>query len=64
MGEREIPMVIAELYISNEMIAEGVEAMREAKTKCFTEAEMVVDIYMAMAGRALLVTSNGEATVQ
>lgn len=57
-------MVVGELYISNEMVAEGVEAMREAKKKGFTEAEMVLDIYMAMAGTALKVIDTGEATVQ
>jgi hypothetical protein len=57
-------MVIGEFFLSNEMISEGVEAMREAKVRCLTEAEMVVEVYMAMAGQALLVTCNGEATVQ
>jgi len=57
-------VVIGELYISNEMIAEGVEAMREAKKRRFSEAETVLDIYYAMAGTALKAGMEGEATVQ
>jgi hypothetical protein len=32
------------------MIAEGVEAKREAEINCLTEPEIVLEIYMAMAG--------------
>ena len=57
-------VIIGELYISNEMIAEGVEAMREAREKRFSEAQTVLDIYYAMAGTALKAGCEGEATVQ
>lgn len=57
-------MVIGELYISNAMIAEGVEAKREAEMKCLTEPEIVVEIYMAMAGTALKAACEGEDSVQ
>lgn len=57
-------MVIGELYISHEMIADGVDAMREAKTLCLTEAEVVREVYMAMAGTALKAGCEGEATIQ
>ena len=57
-------MVIGELYVSHEMVANGVEAMRESRMLCLTEAEAVLEIYMAMAGTALKAAAYGEATIQ
>jgi hypothetical protein len=57
-------LIIGELYISNAMIAEGVEAKREAEINCLTEPEIVLEIYMAMAGTALRVSCEGEDSVQ
>lgn len=57
-------MVIGEVYISNSMISDGVDAMREARVMCLTDAEAVWEIYLAMAGRALMAAHDGEETVQ
>lgn len=57
-------MVIGEFYINNEMLAEGVEAMNEARARDFSDAQMVFDIYIAMAGVALRCGCEGEASIQ
>jgi hypothetical protein len=57
-------MVIGGFYVSNEMLAEGVEAKREAEARRLTESEIVLEIYMAMAGTALKMASDGEASIQ
>jgi len=56
--------VIGELYLSNEMIAAGVEALEESEAKKLRAAQTVVEVYMAMAGMALKTAYDGEATVQ
>lgn len=37
-----------EVYVAPEMIAAGVEAMHAAKRDCLTEAETILEIYLAM----------------
>jgi hypothetical protein len=55
-------MVIAEVYISDEMLAAGMEAKREA-TMCLTEGEIVREIYYAMYGQALKCQHFGEESL-
>jgi len=56
--------VIGEVYLSNEMISAGVDALDEAAAKKLTKAQTVAEVYMAMAGMALKTAYDGEATVQ
>jgi hypothetical protein len=39
--------------ISNEMLAAGVEALREARSKDFRDVDLVRDVYEAMYGEAV-----------
>ncbi len=55
--------MIVEVYLSDEMLAAGVETMQEAKAKCMTEAEMVKEIYLAMYGEGIRCSNDGEASV-
>ncbi len=53
-------MIIAEVPLLPEMIAEGVEAMREAQTECFTEGEIVTEVYLAMYGAYIKALERAE----
>ena len=52
-----------EVVILPEMVAAGVEALVEAKRDCLTDAEMVVEIYLAMYGHGLKAICEKEETV-
>lgn len=52
-----------EVYISDEMIAAGMEAKREAETLCLPEGEIVREIYYAMYGAGVKCCSEGEESV-
>ncbi len=54
------PMVIAMVELYPEMIAEGVEAMREAQKECFSEGEIVKEIYLAMYGAYIKALDRAE----
>jgi hypothetical protein len=43
-------MVVAEVELRPEMIAAGVEAMREARLECLSDGEIAVEVYLAMVG--------------
>lgn len=43
-------MVVAAIEIHPEMIAAGVEAMREARLECLSEGEIATEVYLAMIG--------------
>ena len=45
-------MIIREIHISAEMIAAGIEAMQEAKTLCFEDGDLVIEVYLAMLGKS------------
>jgi len=53
-------MVVGSIYLSNEMLAAGVETMHKAKVECLEDAAMVIEIYLAMVEAALY----EQATVQ
>ena len=53
-------MVIAMVELYPEMIAEGVEAMREAQQECFSEGEIVKEIYLAMYGAYIKALDRAE----
>jgi hypothetical protein len=55
--------LVVEVYISDEMIAAGVEAKREAETLCLTEGEIVREIYYAMFGQGLKCEHFGEESI-
>lgn len=59
----EEAVVIAEVYISDEMIAAGMEAKREAEIMCLTEGEIVREIYYAMFGQGLKCEHFGEESL-
>lgn len=43
-------MVVHQIELHPEMIAAGVEAMREAQLECLSAGEIVVEVYLAMIG--------------
>jgi hypothetical protein len=43
-------IAVAEIIISPEMQAAGLEALREAKLDCLEEADIVLEVYLAMYG--------------
>jgi hypothetical protein len=45
-----MPLAIAEVVISPEMQAAGLEAFKSAKLDCMEEADIVLEIYLAMYG--------------
>ena len=51
-----------EVYISDEMLAAGMEAKREAEILCLEEGEIVREIYLAMYGQGVKCCSEGEET--
>lgn len=52
-----------EVYISDEMIAAGMEAKREAEIMCLPEGEIVREIYYAMYGTGVKCCAEGEEAV-
>jgi hypothetical protein len=50
VGESQIQMVVASVELHPEMIAAGVEAMREARLECLSDGEIAVEVYLAMVG--------------
>lgn len=55
--------MIFEVYISDEMIAAGMEAKREAETLCLEEGEIVREIYLAMYGQGVKCCAEGEESL-
>lgn len=55
--------VSAEIYVAPEMLAAGVDAMRASKQVGLTEAETVLEIYMAVWGAGVKATCEGEETI-
>ena len=51
------------LYIAPEMIAAGVEAMKEASTARMTDGEICIEIYLAMYGIAIKTLRERPETV-
>ena len=52
-----------EVYISDEMLAAGMEAKREAEILCLEEGEIVREIYYAMYGQGLKCQRFGEESI-
>lgn len=46
-------MVISEVVMTAEMVAAGIEEMREARADCLEEGDLVIEIYLAMYGMAI-----------
>lgn len=55
--------MVIEVYISDEMIAAGMEAKREAEIMCLPEGEIVREIYYAMYGTGVKCCSEGEESL-
>ncbi len=47
------PGLVVEVVISPEMIAAGIEAMKEAKVMCLEDGDVVIEIFLAMYGMSL-----------
>ena len=56
-------VTMIEVYISDSMIAAGMEAKREAETLCLEEGEIVREIYLAMYGQGVKCCSEGEESL-
>jgi hypothetical protein len=42
--------VVNEIAMTPEMLAAGLEALREARLDCLSDGEMLIDLYLAMRG--------------
>lgn len=56
-------MVVAEVYMSPEMIAAGLEAMREAKLRCLEDGDVVIEVYLAMYGTAIKCVNDSRESI-
>ncbi len=55
--------LVVEIYISDEMLAAGMEAKREAEIMCLPEGEIVREIYYAMYGQGIKCEHFGEESL-
>lgn len=46
-------VTLAEVFLTAEMVAAGIEAMHEARTNCLEEGDLIIEIYLAMYGMAI-----------
>ena len=52
-----------EVYVPSEMLAAGIEAKGEAVMDCLPEADIVLEIYLAMYGMGLKAMCEREETL-
>ena len=53
-----------EIYVAPEMLAVGVEALEAAKRDCLTDAEIALEVYVAMYLQGVKALNEGEETLQ